>query len=114
MGIVRYNKYHNKKTVVNGIRFDSKAEAARYQELCLLEKAGEITGLKLQPKYLLCPRTKTEQKCEYKADFEYEQNGKTVVEDVKGHKTKEYVIKRKWFKWKYPEIDFREIPAANF
>lgn len=104
-----YNKYGNNKTVVDGIRFDSKAESERYKQLKLLEYAGAITDLKLQPKYLLSPKTTLEAKCEYRADFEYKENGHKVVEDVKGKLTKEYIVKRKWFRQKYPDIEFREF-----
>ena len=81
------NKYHNKKTVVDNIKFDSKLEANRYSELKLLEKAGQIFDLKLQPRFLLQPsfkyKGKTHRKIEYVADFEYIENGQVVVEDVK-------------------------------
>ena len=93
-------KYRNKKTEVNGISFDSRKEAKRYQELLLLEKAGAITDLKMQVKYVLIPSQRingkvVERECAYKADFVYVENGETVVEDTKGFKTKDYIIKRK-------------------
>lgn len=93
-------KYRNKKTVVNGISFDSRKEAKRYQELLLLEKAGVITDLKMQVKYVLIPSQRidgkvVERQCTYKADFVYKENGETIVEDTKGFRTKEYIIKRK-------------------
>ena len=95
-----YSKYHSKKTTVDGITFDSKREAERYQELLLLERAGEISHLLRQVKYVLIPSQKidgkvVERECSYKADFVYLENGKTVVEDVKGFRTSEYKIKRK-------------------
>ena len=102
-------KYGNIKTVIDGIKFDSKAEATRYCELKLLDRAGEITELQLQPSFELVPKTATENRVIYKADFSYKENGKTVVEDVKGYRTRDYNIKRKLFKWLYPHIDFREI-----
>lgn len=85
------NKYGNRKTVVDGIAFDSRKEAKRYQELKLLEKAGEIKDLRRQVKYELIPRQKingkvVERKVEYVADFVYLQNGDIVVEDVKGYR----------------------------
>lgn len=104
-----YNKYSNKKVTVDGITFDSISEANRYRELSLLQRAGKISELKLQPVYLLSPKTQYENKCEYIADFEYIQDGKLVVEDVKGCKTHEYIVKRKWFRYKYPDIIFKEI-----
>lgn len=93
-------KYGNKKVVVNGIKFDSKKEAARYKELCLLERAGAIQNLKTQVKFVLIPSQKingktVERECAYKADFVYTKNDEMVVEDTKGFKTKDYIIKRK-------------------
>ena len=108
------NKYQSIKTTVNGITFDSRKEARRYQELLLLQRAGVIRDLKMQVKYVLIPaqyevyerygkngqRLKDgekliEKECAYFADFVYEENGNTVVEDTKGVKTKDYIIKRK-------------------
>lgn len=96
-------KYGNKKTVVNGIVFDSKREAARYGQLRLLEKAGQIDTLTLQPKFTLIPSQrnadgKAERPVVYIADFMYREDGRFVVEDVKSEVTRkkpEYVIKRK-------------------
>ena len=107
-------KYHSKKTVIDGITFDSKKEANRYCELKMLERCGVISNLELQKEYELIPaqyefysrygkngnRLKDgkrclERSCTYKADFVYIENGKTVVEDVKGFKTEEYKIKKK-------------------
>lgn len=109
------SKYHNRKISVDGITFDSRREYNRYRELKLLERAGEIHGLELQKKYVLIPaqyetverygkngqRLKNgkkciEKECAYKADFVYfKRNGVFVVEDTKGMRTKEYIIKRK-------------------
>lgn len=93
-------KYRNKKTIVNGVAFDSKKEAKRYQELLQLEEAGQITELKLQQKFELIPSQRiggkvAERACTYKADFVYMKDGEMVVEDTKGFKTKDYIIKRK-------------------
>ena len=111
-----YRKYNNKKVMVDGIKFDSKKEAKRYQELKMLERAGIIENLQRQVKYVLIPAqyepsdevyTKGKEKgklkkgrliereCAYYADFVYCHNGKTIVEDTKGMKTPEYIIKRK-------------------
>lgn len=103
-----YRKYNSKKTELDGITFASRKEAARYAELKLLEKAGQISGLALQVPFELLPKTKDERGVKYVADFVYRQNGKTVAEDVKGCKTREYILKRKLFKLIYPEIEFRE------
>ena len=102
------SKYHAIKTTVNGILFDSKREAHRYYELLLLEKAGEISDLKLQVPYELIPKQKGERACIYKADFVYRQNGETIVEDVKGVRTDAYKIKRKLMLWRYG-IRIREV-----
>ena len=96
------NKYHAKKTVVDGITFDSKKEANRYCELKLLERCGKISHLKLQEKFVLIPAQRgldgkvVERECSYKADFVYfDDDGKYIVEDTKGKRTPEYIIKRK-------------------
>ena len=94
------SKYGNKKVEVNGIIFDSKREARRWLELDALAKAGEIQNLRRQVPYLLIPSQRidgkvVEREVKYVADFVYEQNGETVVEDSKGHRTKDYILKRK-------------------
>ena len=107
----RLTKYSNRKTVVDGEVFDSKKEAQRYGELLLLEKAGAISYLQRQVKFLLIPTQREadtrgprggirkgrtlEKECAYIADFVYYENGRMVVEDTKGFRTKEYIIKRK-------------------
>ena len=89
-------KYNNTKIRVDGRLFDSKAEAARWQELQLLERAGEITELERQVEYELVPKQKGERAVKYIADFRYiDHDGKTVVEDTKGVKTPVYILKRK-------------------
>lgn len=101
------NKYKAEKTDVGKITFHSKKEAKRYKELKLLEKAGVIKDLKLQPRFLLLDtiRTETEtlRKKFYVADFMYYDCEKniTVVEDVKGFKTKDYILKKHMFLEKY-------------
>lgn len=110
------SKYHSIATCIDGISFDSRKEARRYQELKLLEKAGRISNLEMQVPFELIPAqyeecdevyTKGAHKGErkrgaciekavtYKADFMYIEDGKIVVEDTKGVKTKDYIIKRK-------------------
>lgn len=111
------SKYKSKRTVVNGRVFDSRKEARRYQELLLLERAKQISNLRLQVPFELIPAQYTlsdevytkgvhkgerkrgaciEKAVTYKADFVYTDiGGNTVVEDVKGIKTKDYIIKRK-------------------
>ena len=119
-------KCGNVKLTVDGIQFDSKKEARRYYELKLLERAGEISDLKLQEEYELIPAQyeyferygKTgkrlqdgkrciEKSCVYKADFVYMRGGQLVVEDVKGYRDPasaayaKFVIKRKLMLWRY-------------
>ena len=94
------NKYNAKKCVCDGEVFDSTKEMHRYQKLKLLEKAGEIQNLRRQVKYVLIPSQRidgkiVEREVAYKADFVYESDGETVVEDAKGVKTTDYIIKRK-------------------
>jgi hypothetical protein len=104
------SKYHSQKIAVNGVKYDSRKEYRRHQELRLLEQAGAISNLRCQVKFVLIPsqymevpdqrtgqtRQKcVERECSYIADFCYIQNGKQIVEDVKGVRTKDYIIKRK-------------------
>lgn len=95
------NKYGNRTVKdVNGEKFDSMKEMRRWNELKLLERAGRISNLQRQVKYELIPSQYVDGKhveypCSYVADFVYVENGKTVVEDTKGYKTKDYIIKRK-------------------
>ena len=108
------HKYNAEKIIIDNIEFDSKKEANRYLELKLLLRAGEIKNLILQPKYLLQEKFEYQNKkyrpVYYIADFEYIQNGKKVVEDVKGMKTQVYLLKRKIFLYQYgKDIEFREI-----
>lgn len=96
----RKSKYGSEKFTLDGIKFDSKKEAARYSELRLLERAGAIRNLRRQEKFELIPSQRidgkvVERPCAYIADFVYEQDGETIVEDTKGVRTPEYVIKRK-------------------
>lgn len=111
-----YRKYGNRKTVVGGKEFDSKAEAKRYEELEFMESAGKIKALELQPEFLLQDkfryRGKTERAVKYIADFKYfdVEKGVYVVEDVKGVETEVFKIKRKLFLKKYgDEYDFKIV-----
>jgi hypothetical protein len=95
------NKYGNKKIVTPEGTFDSKREYNRYTDLMLLERAGRIHGLCRQRRFELIPVQRDsngkliERAVEYIADAVYTENGKIVVEDAKGVRTKEYIIKRK-------------------
>ena len=102
------SKYRNIKTEVDGIVFDSKAEARRYAELRLLEKANEISDLRLQSKF----ECKINEKkiCTYKADFDYYKGDQWVVEDVKGFRTQVYRLKKKLVEALHG-VEIREIRA---
>lgn len=91
--MISRSKYGAKKTVVDGITFDSQAEATRYGVLKVIQAAGLITGLRLQVPYQITVNGK--KVCRYVADFVYIENGKEVVEDVKGMKTPVYNLKKK-------------------
>lgn len=120
-------KYRNKPTIVDGFRFDSKREAARYAELKLLEQAGDIRNIKIHPLFVLLPSFSYAGKqirgVSYEADFQYEERyrdpdwpclveggcWKTVVEDVKGTETEAFKLKWKFVKSQNTSIDFRLI-----
>ena len=100
------SKYRNKKWELDGQTFDSQHEARRYQELRYLLRAGIISNLQRQVPYELIPSQKrdgkvVERPVKYIADFVYTENGEEVVEDAKGVRTKEYIIKRKLMLWQY-------------
>ena len=101
---MKRNKYGAVRPVVDGSTFASRREAARYSELKLLERAGEITSLTLQPKSPIV--VNGGKVCTYIADFRYVDLGRgmTVVEDVKGMKTPVYKIKKKLTETLYPVI----------
>lgn len=111
------SKYNNKKTTIDGITFDSKREAQRYCELKLLQRAGEISHLELQPSFILLEsfkkNGKTHRGIKYIADFAYHDVEKQimVVEDVKSKATMTpvYKIKKKLFENKYPEFSITEV-----
>lgn len=94
------SKYHSRKVTRDGMTFDSVKEYRRFCELRLLERSGAITDLQRQVKFELIPSQRiggkvVERACGYIADFVYIENGKKVVEDTKGFRTPEYIIKRK-------------------
>lgn len=102
------SKYHATRTVVDGITFDSKREAARYTELKLMQRAGLISDLRRQVKFELIPKQQGERAVSYIADFVYSEDGQTVVEDVKGVRTPVYRIKKKLMLWRHG-IRIREV-----
>lgn len=106
------NKYHSNKAYAGGYVFDSRKEARRYNELKWLEQIGDISDLRRQVKFVLIPAQREqdtkgarggikkgkiiERECAYIADFVYkDKDGNYVVEDTKGFKTPEYILKRK-------------------
>lgn len=111
------SKYGAKKVEYNGMVFDSKRECRRYQELEILERIGEISELRTQVKFVLIPAQREpdtvgkrggiikgnliEREISYIADFVYVENDKTVVEDAKGMRTPEYIMKRKMMLYFY-------------
>lgn len=110
------HKYHAQKTAVDGITFDSKKEAMRYEHLKNLERVGKIDRLELQPRFVLMDGFRYEgkavRKIEYVADFLYRDLStyKLVVEDVKGVKTDVYKLKKKLFLKHYGnEYKFKEV-----
>ena len=120
------NKYNAHSVTYDGLNFDSQREAIRYKELTFLLNDGIITNLRRQVKYLLIPAQREpatigkrggikrgkliEKECSYIADFVYTvvETGETVVEDTKGFRTKDYVIKRKLMLFNYG-IRIKEI-----
>jgi len=110
------SKYRNVKTTVDGHTFDSRKEADRYAELKMLEKAGEICDLELQPRFTICPAVRaggvTLRSRSYVADFTYWEGDRHVVEDVKSAITAKnpvYTLKKQLFLSKYGDIyEFRE------
>jgi hypothetical protein len=102
-------KYHNRKTKIDGITFDSLAEAARYGELKLLQQAGEIEKLAVHPRMTVWQYGK--EKITYIGDFLYTENGRMVCEDVKGVRTDVFNLKAKLFRAAWPDIELRIVEA---
>lgn len=119
------NKFNARKRKKDGMKFDSSAELRRWYELQKMEKAGEIINLRRQVKFVLIPSqrvvtdngTVTERECSYIADFVYEKDGRTVVEDVKGNTKgiayQYFVIKRKLMLERYG-IPVKEIRYERY
>ena len=107
-----YNKYKNKKTIVDGIKFDSEMESHYYIYLKQLKEIGEVVDFILQPTYLLQEgfslNGKRIRPITYKADFKViYKDGHEEVIDVKGKLTEEFKIKRKMLLYKYRDITFK-------
>ena len=111
----RRSKYNAKKVHADGYVFDSIQEYYRYQDLCLMEKAGAISNLVVHPVYLLqeafkdAATGKRHRAITYEADFSYTENGAMVAEDVKGKTTDMFRLKWKMFRKLHPGLDARII-----
>lgn len=110
--MIRKNKYHNKKTLVDGITFDSKMEARYYSYLNLLKANGIVEDFEMQKEFVLLDsfkkNGKTIRAIKYKADFVvYYKDGRIEVIDIKGAITKEFAIKRKLFEKRYSDLTLK-------
>ena len=103
IGQTKAAKYRNQKTEYQGIQFDSRKEASRYQELLWMQAAGVICHIELQPRYDLV--VNGNKLGFYRADFRYEEtkSGQVITEDVKSPVTKTavYQLKKKLVKALY-------------
>ena len=117
-----YRKYHNKKTVIDGIKFDSKLEAERYAHLKMMERAGVIRDLELQPEYELIPsfrkNGKTWRRTLYQAPprSPLAAHDSYIIEDVKGSTsviTGVFRLKQKLFEYKYPEYTISIVTSKD-
>lgn len=95
------NKYHAKKITTQDGRFDSQAEMRRWEELKILERAGEIKNLQRQVRFEIIPKIGRLRAIFYVADFVYDLGGKAVVEDKKGFKTRLYRLKARLMLWRH-------------
>ena len=107
-----YNKYKNKKTMIDGFKFDSEMESHYYLYLKQLKEMGEVVDFVLQPTYLLQEgfnlNGKRIRPITYKADFKViYKDGREEVIDVKGKLTEEFKIKRKMLLYRYRDINFK-------
>ena len=112
------SKYHARKVVADGLTFASQAEYYDYLKLRDREEHGEISGLRLQPRYLLQAafvyRGQKVAKIEYVADFEFLEDGVTVAWDTKGGTatmTPVFRLKLKLAQARYPQIEFRVVSS---
>lgn len=108
------SKYGNKKTVIDGITFDSEKEGKRYVQLRALQEQGQISHLELQPVFKIYSggtpvRYESGRQMIYKADFAYFDGEHRVVEDCKGFKTREYLMKKAFVHACYPAVRIKEV-----
>lgn len=104
-GFKRWNKYGAKKTWKDNILFDSKLESSIYEQLKILQQAGQISDLELQKEFTLNVNGK--QICIYIADFVFKVKDKIVVADAKGVLTDVFKLKWKLIQALHPENDYR-------
>lgn len=96
------SKYNAQAVILeDGLRFDSKKEAARWNQLVLLERAGVIQGLRRQVPFVLIDKSAHGRAIKYVADFSYMQDGVEIVEDAKGYRTEVYKLKRRMMAERY-------------
>lgn len=110
IGQSRFPVVSKERRTVDGIVFDSGKEAKRYSELCLLEKAGKISDLEVQPEFKVAIGGSWY--CTYTADFAFKEGGRTVAEDVKSTGTAKdaaYRLRVKAARLAYPNVTFREV-----
>lgn len=104
------NKHNAKSLELDGIKFDSKAEAARY---LMLKADPTITDLEVHPPFILVPNFEADgvkyRGISYEADFMYKQAGRVIVEDVKGQRLPDFKIKWKLFRLQFPHIEARLV-----
>lgn len=110
------SKYKSRRITIDGITFDSRAEANYYSRLKLLQRAGEVVAFELQPTYVLqegFKRGKRKvQPITYKADFLVTYaDGRQEIVDVKGVRTPVYLLKKKLFEYRYPNLEIVEVTA---
>lgn len=112
-------KYRNEPVVVDGVRFDSQAEAKRWLELRGLEKQGLISHLERQPKFKFVingqkvvsrsERYPNGRQVSWKGDFAYFDGKNRIVEDVKGFRTKEFILKKAFVEAIWPAVRIVEV-----
>lgn len=110
------NKYGAKKTTIDNIKFDSKAEAMYYSKLKVLKQGKCIKSFECQPEFVLLPPFQKGKKkyrgIKYIADFRVEHlDGSIEIVDVKGMKTQVYLLKRQLFENLYPDLTITEVSA---
>lgn len=109
------NKYHARRTTIDGHTFASKRESEYYLVYKSMLQHGEIIRLELQPRYEIIPRFKgadgrTELATHYTPDFRLTYpDGRVVVVEVKGKAARDYVLRRKLFKMQHPDVEFLEV-----